>query len=966
MKQALNHAFQTAYARLNEGQKKAVDTIEGPVVVMAGPGTGKTQVLTLRIANIVRTTDTPPDAILALTYTNSGVRAMRERLKTFIGHDAYRVNIHTFHNYATSVIESHPTYFPRIIGASSADDVELHDIVRTALERVGDPALLPMGDKEYYVQPVLKLIAALKSDRVSVEKYEAYITSVAGEESDEAGEPSTKLVRSSAFVHVFRMYEMILRERNHFDYSDMLVELISALETHEALKLELAESAQYILADEHQDANRSQNRILELLAEAHPDGAVSPNLFIVGDDKQAIYRFQGASLENFLYFRDHYQNVAVIPLTENYRSTRDILLGAGNMMKGRALDESELVSNRGDGTPIEFMVAATSDDEVEAVATRITTLMHANTPPEEVAVLLRANKDIDAFARALKAKGVPFVSLRDSDALASPEITLLIALIRSAVQPHDNDALGKALFLPAFQVSTALLAQVFGEAKRRNTPLFTVLTETAELRHVVAFYERMMKSAHTKPAMDALDMLVTESGFVGELMEAGELTLALAAYRAIRILIETRSNRNERYTLTDALSLLHDLERGVAHVKVSHTEEGHGVRLMTLHKSKGLEFEHVFIPHALESRFKPRADRELFLIPSEVNKPEGDIEDERRLFYVGVTRAKAHLYISAHEKRDTDKEEKPLPFVRDLGTLSETRAEPASVPALPPRAETPAQVRAEYHTLIEGFFASGISATALNAYLSDPWECFFKNVLRIPETQATHQLYGTAIHAALERLYDALKKGATPSEYDFITYFEHALYREPLTARDREMYLKKGREALSVYFAAKEGTFNANALTEVLFAVDLALPKGHERDTVHIRGFLDRVELDGSAAHVTDYKTGRVKSRNEILGKTQSSDGSIYRQLLFYKLLLDVDARYTFAGATVDFVEPNPTGKHKEESFTITNDEKGVLVEQLARMVDDLVRGDFLTKTSASEDAEVRALALLVQKRFSS
>ena len=304
MKKEGEQAFRESYERLNAGQKRAVDTIEGPVVVMAGPGTGKTQVLTLRIANILRTTDIPPDAILALTYTNSGVAAMRERLRLFIGNDAYRVNIHTFHGYASSVIDSHPDAFPRIIGATSADDVDRHDIVRTAIAKVGAESLRPPGNPEYYIQPILKLIGTLKNDRVGVEEYSEYMTTLKDEGvHDSEDEVSTKTLRSGAFLDVFRMYESLMRERSLYDFSDMLVELTHALETNQDLKLELSESAQYILADEHQDANRSQNKILELLSDFHDN----PNLFIVGDDKQAIYRFQGASLENFLYFKNKYQ-----------------------------------------------------------------------------------------------------------------------------------------------------------------------------------------------------------------------------------------------------------------------------------------------------------------------------------------------------------------------------------------------------------------------------------------------------------------------------------------------------------------------------------------------------------------------------------------------------------------------------------------------------------------------------------
>jgi DNA helicase-2/ATP-dependent DNA helicase PcrA len=964
-------AFATAYNRLNEAQKRAVDAIEGPVMVMAGPGTGKTQVLTLRIANILKHTDTPPDAILALTYTNSGVTAMRERLRTLIGQDAYRVNISTFHGYASSVIESHPASFPRIIGATSADDVDRYDVVRTAIANVGADVLRPSGDPEYYVKPILGLIGSCKNDAVTSKGYDEYLATLSNDESayDEQGEPTPKVLRSAAFVHVFDEYERLMRERGLYDYSDMLVELVSALERDESLRLELAESAQYILADEHQDANRSQNRILELLATAHPDGEVNPNLFIVGDDKQAIYRFQGASLENFLFFKDRFPNARVIPLTLNYRSTARILAAAGKVIEGKALVAEPLVSIRseaeGEGDPFELIVADTINDEVMHVVDRIDACIKSGVAPEEIAILLRKNRDIDPFVRALRARNIPYVSLRDSDALATAEIGLLLALIRASVDPMDTDALAKALFLPAFAIPTGTLARLFSDRVRSKKSLFEMLAGDPVLEKAHQFFDAALKVAHTKGAIEALDYIVAESGFLAEVVNARSLTHALAAFRSVRALFETRSLRDHRYTLKDAVVLLADLENGVAPVMTAREEGSTGVRVMSLHKSKGLEFEHVFLPHSLESRFKPRAERALFFVPLTVNQPEPDWDDERRLFYVGITRAKRTVHASVHRMRNEDKEERPLSFLGEVGEYVESTAPRVSTDILETHRPNTTEVSAEYTQIIEAFLKNGISATALNAYLADPWECFLKSIIRLPETQAPHQMYGTAIHAALERIYTELKEGEQPSVERLVAVFTEVLARQPMRPHERATFHEKGVEALRGYFEEYDGSWNTNAETEVAIAVDLPLPPGHERETVHIRGFIDRLETEGSTTRVFDYKTGKVKSRNEIMGATQSSDGSIYRQLVFYKILLDLDGRYRMTEAVVDFVEPNPRGKHKREAFEITDEMKQELIQSIARMTDDLVRGEFLSKPSISEDPLVRGMATLLAERFS-
>lgn len=956
------HAFTSAYERLNEGQKRAVDSVEGPVVVVAGPGTGKTQVLTLRIANILRTTDIPPDAILALTYTNSGVKAMRERLRAFIGHDAYRVHIHTFHGYASTVIESHPDAFPRIIGATSADDVDLYDIVRTAIQKVGAESLRPPGNPEYYIQPILKLIGTLKSDRVGVSEYKIYIDTLDEDGAyDSEGEASTKTVRSAAFLEVFAMYETLMRERGLYDYSDMLIELIHALETNTELKLELSESAQYILADEHQDANRSQNRILDLLSEFHDN----PNLFIVGDDKQAIYRFQGASLENFLYFKNKYPKGLVIPLTSNYRSTEEILRGAHALMEGRSAQDAALVAENGKGSAIEVLVATAEDEEIAVVTARIQALVASGVSPSDVALLFRKNKDITPFIRSLRAAQLPYVSFRDSDALASSEVMLLISLVRAVVNPHDDIALGKALFLPAFKLTTASLSKLFHLHNRTRRPLFELLGEDSETKNAYAFFVGMMKRAHTKGAIDAFDCLVAESGFLPELMSADDVAYSLEAYRSVRTLIESRSERGRQYTLEDAVGILDDLERGVASLSVVREKNGVGVRLMSLHKSKGLEFNHVFLPHALESRFKPRADRSLFFIPPYVNQPETSIDDERRLFYVGITRARTHVYISRHETRSDDKEEAPLSFITDVAGHVEKR-ETAVHTVVPPTIITPGEKRKEYDSIIAEFLEHGISATALNAYLRDPWECFFGSILKLPHAKDAHQLYGTAMHAALEKFFTSLKEGSKGEKAFLVSSFKTALGRMPLSLLDHKAYLEKGTESLGLYFDEYVDSFNPDVATEVSLTADLALPVGRLRSSVAIHGFLDKVEHQSSgSARVVDYKTGSPKSRNHIEGKTKDSNGDYKRQLVFYKILLDGEGKYRMSEGVIDFIEPNASGKHKQEAFVITDDEVSELTKDIARMVDDLVSGTFLTKTSESEDSEVRALATLLGKRYS-
>jgi DNA helicase II / ATP-dependent DNA helicase PcrA len=944
--------YTRAYATLNAAQQKAVDTIEGPVMVMAGPGTGKTQVLTLRIAHILLTTDTPPDAVLALTFTNSGVRAMRERLYSLIGDKAYRVGIYTFHGYASTIIDNFGERFPRIIGARSADDVDRIHIIRDILVQKDMSPLRPTGDPEYYIQKLLTLIGTLKADRVRPDEYRTYVERALASLGE--SEPSTTHTRSRRAADVYQRYEDELRKRGLYDYHDMLLELIATLEADEEFRFELAESAQYILADEHQDANASQNRILELLADVQPDNA--PNLFIVGDDKQAIYRFQGASLENFLYFTARYPNAMVIPLTHNYRSKARILNAAYTLMDGYAHTHSPLHTTS-DGGDVSYTLVAREEDEVDFVAHEVKKCIESGVLPDEIAILFRKNKDMDPFIRALEGMNIATASYRDTDILESPEVLMLFSLIRACVDPYNDAVLSKALFLPGFQIPTSDLAQCLRE---KGAPLIERMERYRSMDTARNSFLHAFADSRTKPVLTLFDEIVIHASFTTQLLRAEHLDTALRIYKNIRTLIEERVLRTPGMTLSDTVPLIDDIESGAVSFAVSAVR-GEGVQLMSLHKAKGLEFEHVFLPHVLESRFKARKNAMLFLIPPGVNVPEPQSEDERRLLYVGITRAKSQVQLTAHRERSDGKEEPPSRLLDSMPELSRTidthHAELAH-----PHPRDASQLRHEYTALIKAFLESGISATALNTYVRDPWECFIEHVLRMPHTQSPHQVYGNGIHRALEIYATHLREGKNVDINLLHKACMQTLRSVPMPEEDYRVLRDRGREVLKAYIELYGDTFPKNTKTELHMKATLPRDEGMG---IPVHGFIDRVDiLANNHVRVTDYKTGKPKSRNQIEGKTKDSDGAYKRQMVFYKLLLDLDRTYTLEDCTINFVEANERGIHKQESFTITDDEVATLTKEIYTMVDDLTAGGFITKTSLSEDREVRALSEVLRLRF--
>ena len=306
-------SFNEAYKSLNEAQKEAVDITEGPVMVIAGPGTGKTQILTLRIANILIKTDTAPESILALTFTESGAKAMRERLRRYIGATAYQIPIYTFHGFAQKLIKDYPDAYTRVIGGRPASDLEKITLIESILDSGEVKLLRPMGAPAYYVSHILRMFGQMKQEYITPDDFAKIITAQEvelegiekihekgahkGKVRGEYMKKEKSIAKNHELLHIYRQYEALLTDKKLYDFEDMIVETVKALsdKKNEDMLRDLQEQYQYVLADEHQDVNGSQNKILELLCAYHD----SPNIFVVGDEKQAIYRFQGASLENF-------------------------------------------------------------------------------------------------------------------------------------------------------------------------------------------------------------------------------------------------------------------------------------------------------------------------------------------------------------------------------------------------------------------------------------------------------------------------------------------------------------------------------------------------------------------------------------------------------------------------------------------------------------------------------------------
>jgi DNA helicase-2/ATP-dependent DNA helicase PcrA len=960
--------FTEQYLRLNKAQKQAVDTIDGPVMVIAGPGTGKTSILTLRIANILKKTDTSPENILALTFTESGAYAMRKKLVGIVGTAGYKVNIHTFHGFCNDVIKQYPERFPRIIGSSAITDIDQIALMEKIIEKNDFEMLKPYGDIFFYVKPALSEIRNLKREAIGTEEFLKIIKKQEKEFDDipdkvhEKGahkgkmkgefiKMKEKIEKNKELFVLYEQYEKALEKEKFYDFEDMIVEVIKTLKKDEDLLLILQESFQYILADEHQDANNAQNAILELLSNFHD----SPNLFIVGDEKQAIFRFQGASLENFLYFKKLYKGAVVINLEENYRSTQTILDASHSLIANNKMPEDykrvELQSRAEKGKELVRVVEAlNSDSENTFVIEDIKKRLAKGVKVSDIAILYRDNKDVTSISAMLSKTDIPYRVESDNDILKDENVSKLIFVFEAINNLANEEKLAKILFVDFFKINSIDIYKMFDDARKEKRKLIDSIHE--RFPDVSAKISSWASLAHNKPFVEVFEIVVRESGFLDYTLSSADSLERMSTLETFFNEVKKMSGTKNTYYLSNFIEHIERVREHGILTKTGKSLEKEGVRLMTTHKSKGLEFEYVYIIGAYDGHWGNKTRRSFF---STIKTSESTMDDERRLFYVALTRARKEVTITYPKENSEGRELLPAQFIDEIAPEHKSlEVVDTKVDIKTKFVENIAHKNQEISDkayLQNLFLEQGLAVTALNNYLKCPWEYFFVNLIRLPKAQGKHQMYGTAMHETLKTFFDKYREEQDMSKDELLKLFEFNLNRTLLSPSDLADSLKKGKEALKGYFEAYKGSWNRSLLTEYsVRGVHIKVENGDTNFDLLLKGNLDKVEfLDDQNVNVVDYKTGKRKSE---------SKENYYRQLTFYKLLLELDdkKKYKMVSGELDFIEPGDNGKYKKNKFEISDDEVTELKKLIVEKAAEIYSLGFWNKDCGEKDCEYCAL----------
>lgn len=998
--------FDTELAKLNPEQRAAVEEIEGPVMVIAGPGTGKTQILTLRIANILKQTDISPDNILALTFTEAAAFEMKSRLARIIGTAAYRVKIATFHSFCNDVIQEHSVYFQDLMMAEAITELDQILLMEEIFSETELKELKPFNKAELYLRPALQSIGNLKKEGISpalfataIEKQEAAILAAEdlystrgktkGQIKKDYQKQLKQVAKNRELNIVYQKYQEQLRLRKRYDFNDMLIEVIEEFRRNEELLLAVQEQYQYFLVDEHQDTNAAQNAIVELLASFHDN----PNLFVVGDEKQAIFRFQGASLENFLYFTSLYPTAKLINLVNNYRSSQTILDAATSLIRNNpanaTLESSRVRLLAQAERPLhEIKIAASENYHTEFyfVADTIKEAMAQGTPGEEIVILARTNKDLQPMMDALEKTGIQFSIESDTNLLQDLTVQKLIQILRAVSTLGTDEDLVRALHIDCLEVDPLDVYHLIQLSKEKRVSLWDLvdkklytdsllLSQSEALTTCLQRFKAWKKMSFNSSFDYLFTTILHESGILEQVMHLPNTIDVMDKLVTLFQDIQVQMQNQRFYTLENFLMYIDSLDtHNISLATTAKTSQENAVRLMTTHRSKGLEFDIVFVINVFDGHWgNSRKRNELFKLPWEhltvTMTEQAEIEaneDERRLFYVALTRARKQLWVTYAKHTLEGKEQAPSQFITEIAPEFRTNIPlqeyEENFIANRNRIFTPVSrenngsksflENKDY--FIKLFRKKGLSATALNHYLKCPWIYFFKDLIGIPEIKVKQQMYGTAVHYALQRYINESKKRTVTVE-QMIEWYRYSLSNEPLTQTIFDELDARGVEVLKGYYTTVMGEWKHERLSEQ------KIDGVRIREGITLKGKIDMIELlpgvDGSVGKevvVYDFKTTKPKSRGEIEGTTQNSTGDYKRQLVFYQLLMNeyYGTQRQMTQGVIEFLEPNESGNYKSEAFSIDDTEVSDLKELIIKTAQEITDLAFWNKKCDDADCE--------------
>lgn len=882
----------------------------GPLLIVAGAGTGKTTVITRRIAYLILSGQARPEEILALTFTDKAAQEMQERVDLLLPLGYVDTTICTFHSFGDRILRQFALELGLQQDYKMLDDTGQVLFLRRHLFRLPLQELRPLGNPTTHLRALKQHFGRLKDECIEPQAYLDWSEQLVQKTGNTPGLRERALLQLE-LARCYQAYQELLMSDGRCDFSDLVYRPLQLLRTRPGVLQRLQQKYRFILVDEFQDTNGSQFELVRLLAEQHQ------NLTVVGDDDQSIYAFRGAVISNILQFRQHYPQSTQVVLTHNYRSLQPILDASYTLIQNNNPDRLEvmnhidkrLVGARSDlpsfsPTPLEYHRFETVSDEADAVAQRLVAWREEfSLSYSDFALLIRNNRDAQTYLRAFNQYEIPYRFSGNEGLYRRPEVRLLTSICRVLSDPHDGQSLFYLLSSEFYGCASRDLVRLSNLAQREHGTLLqqlkAALAESSPEIGSLEILQRFLDDYHhfvdliprLQPGPLVYQYLTRSRWWT--LLSEGQLENAQAVVQNVARFFDVIGRFSEEQPEGTLMEFVRHLdlliESGDSPTVVESDTLDEAVQVLTVHRSKGLEFPVVFLVGLNEERFPNRMRPEDLEFPWPLLEArfQGDershLQEERRLFYVAVTRARSHLWLSGANDTGARRKAVPSRFLREALGRQVAQVAASRLPSMERiRRSAPVEPAPSPTTIRLPFEKVELSQQRIHDYLDCPHRFYLSHLMRVPQSESHNMAFGTALHEAISWFLKRRQEGEGIAPLsDLQDRFRQQWKRTGcLSSEHADQRFEQGMASLERFWQKEAATSLVPQLVEQPFVVTL--------DGVRIRGRIDRVDVDGGLVKITDYKTSPIKAQDRADDQArQSLQLTIYAfayQVLYQKL----------------------------------------------------------------------------------
>lgn len=932
---------------LNKSQKQAVTHDQGPAILIAGAGTGKTTVITQRIAYLIEQKKAQPDEILAVTFTEKAAGELSERVDKLLPLGYSDLWIHTFHGFAEKVLKNYALEIGLSNDFKLLDQTAAWVLVRENLDKFDLDYYAPLGNPTKFIHALLSHFSRLKDEVVYPKEYLKYAQDL-HLDTDQAGdreERAMEVARVREVANAYHVYQELLLEKNALDFGDLINYTLELFKKRPQILKKFRQQFKYILVDEFQDTNWAQYELIKILA------APKNNVMVVGDDDQAIYKFRGAAISNILNFKKDYSSrkstsakasaktqpaLCEIFLNDNYRSGQKILDTAYNFIQQNDPDRLEyqykkkktplnkkLKSHSTSEGSVDVISFIDKNAEIDGILAKIVDLKQKDKEAtwSDFAILVRANDQAQGFVSMMRKIGIPHQFMASRGLYAQDIVQDIIAYLKLLDNYHESSAFFRILSLPITGLNIETIINLNHLAGKKAWSLYYTakvfrqhinlpFSDQKIIDKIILDIDKHTKLSKEQPVSQVVYNWLEDSGYLNMLTleqnqyNKDQLHFLNQFYRKIRAWEEESIEDTSTHNFLETLEM--EIQSGEMGAMQFDAEAGPDVvKVMTVHGAKGLEFKYVFITNLVHLRFPSTERRDPIEVPEVFIKedlPSGDahLQEERRLFYVAMTRAKEKVYLTWAKNYGGATSKKPSRFIDEIAILSQD----INTPIKEPNKINTKQSKANYP--IPKIF----SFSQLKAYEACPRQYFYNFIAKIPTKGSAHFSFGKTMHSTLQKFYQLIinnaelgqgdlfskdKKIVMPGEKELLDFYEESWIDDWYESdSQKQKYHQDGIRILKDYYKQYKDNFPIPLFLEKGFTIKIK--------DYSLRGVFDRVDIEQSAWKIIDYKTGQAKDKLTFDDKKQLLIYQIAAEEVFKQPVKELTFFYLSNNSAVSFV----------------------------------------------------------------